>query len=82
MGDTIDFEDLPQSVRRPDNQKNGGAAATAVGSIDSPPSFEAHEKEHLTNALEQAGGNQSEAARILRVSPDRMRDKMSKHNLR
>ena len=30
----------------------------------------------------QAGRNQSEAGRILRISRDRMRYKMSKHNLR
>ena len=45
-------------------------------------SFEAHEKELLAEALEKAGGNQSEAARILRISRDRMRYKMAKHNLR
>jgi DNA-binding NtrC family response regulator len=83
MGDMIDVEDLPQSIRRPDNQKSGEvAAAASVDSFDTPTSFEAHEKELLANALEQAGGNQSEAARILRISRDRMRYKMSKHNLR
>ena len=83
MGDMIDVEDLPDYVRRPANQKNGDATGTApVDSFDSPASFEAHEKELLANALEQAGGNQSEAARILRISRDRMRYKMSKHNLR
>jgi DNA-binding NtrC family response regulator len=83
MGDMIDVEDLPQSIRPPDNEKSGDAAAAApVDSFDAPTSFEAHEKELLANALEQAGGNQSEAARILRISRDRMRYKMSKHNLR
>ena len=83
MGDMIDVEDLPQYVRRSANQKNGDATGTVpLDSFDSPASFEAHEKELLANALEQAGGNQSEAARILRISRDRMRSKMSKHNLR
>ena len=79
----IDVEDLPQSIRRPANQKSGDPAVPApVDSFDSPLSFETHEKELLANALEKAGGNQSEAARILRISRDRMRYKMNKHNLR
>jgi len=83
IGSMIDVEDLPLSIRRPADQKNGDATGTApVESFDSPASFEDHEKELLANALEQAGGNQSEAARILRISRDRMRYKMSKHNLR
>ena len=47
-----------------------------------PGSFEDHEKQLLADALERAGGNQSEAARILRISRDRMRYKMAKYNLR
>jgi DNA-binding protein Fis len=35
----------------------------------------------LTDALQRAGGNQSAAARILRISRDRMRYKMGKYNL-
>jgi DNA-binding protein Fis len=31
--------------------------------------------------LERAGGNQSEAARMLRISRDRLRYKMSKYDL-
>ncbi len=81
MGDMIDVEDLPQFIRWPDNRGETVAAAS-VDSFDPATSFEAHEKELLANALEQAGGNQSEAARILRISRDRMRYKMSKHNLR
>ena len=50
-------------------------------SIVNVPSFEEREKWLLADALEQAGGNQSEAARILRISRDRMRYKMAKYNL-
>jgi DNA-binding protein Fis len=32
-------------------------------------------------ALEKAGGNQTHAARILRISRDRLRYKVKKHNL-
>ncbi len=36
----------------------------------------------LADALERAGGNQSEAARMLRISRDRLRYKMAKYDLR
>ena len=82
MGDMIDVADLPPTIRRPDSPNGAEAAAISIESFDSPPSLEDHEKELLAEALEKAGGNQSEAARILRISRDRMRYKMAKHNLR
>ena len=44
--------------------------------------FDDRERELLVDALGQAEGNQSEAARILKISRDRMRYKMAKYNLR
>ena len=82
MGDMIDVADLPPTIRRPDSPNGTETAALSLESLDSPPSLEDHEKELLAEALEKAGGNQSEAARILRISRDRMRYKMAKHNLR
>ena len=81
--DMIDVEDLPQSIRHPSARK----AAVSISQngpegSDQGPSFEDYEKELLMSALDQAGGNQSEAARILRISRDRMRYKMSKYNLK
>ena len=84
MGETIDVEDLPQTVRRGEGHKMA-AEASAEASLEpfgSSPSLEDHERELLVDALERAGGNQSEAARILRISRDRMRYKMAKYNLR
>jgi DNA-binding NtrC family response regulator len=78
MGDMIDVEDLPPAVRRSEERR---FAATAEAG-DGAPSLEDHEKELLMDALERAEGNQSEAARILRISRDRMRYKMAKYNLR
>jgi DNA-binding NtrC family response regulator len=43
--------------------------------------FEAHEKRLLAEALEKAGGNQSQAARELRIGRDALRYKMRKHGL-
>ena len=82
MGDMIDIEDLPLSIRRSDGLKAVEVSPVSEESFDSVFSFDSHEKELLAEALEKAGGNQSEAARILRISRDRMRYKMAKHNLR
>jgi DNA-binding NtrC family response regulator len=84
MGETIDVEDLPQTVRRGEGHKmTVEASAEALNQpFDSSPSLEDHERELLVDALERAAGNQSEAARILRISRDRMRYKMAKYNLR
>jgi DNA-binding NtrC family response regulator len=81
ISDMIDVEDLPASLR------NGRAVAVAAPSAQEPGqdhstvSFDEHEKGLLANALERAGGNQSEAARMLRISRDRLRYKMGKYNL-
>lgn len=40
-----------------------------------------HEKRLLEEALHRADGNQSEAARILKVTRDQVRYKMEKHGL-
>jgi DNA-binding NtrC family response regulator len=78
LGDMIDVEDLPATVR------NGHAsAANAPGPEPSHTgvSFDEHEKGLLADALERTGGNQSEAARMLRISRDRLRYKMAKYDL-
>jgi DNA-binding NtrC family response regulator len=86
MGDTIDIEDLPMSVR---GQTAKRAAEAGVIPISSSPekspaemSFEDHERDLLVGALQKANGNQSQAARLLRISRDRMRYKMAKYNLK
>ena len=85
MGDMIDVDDLPVSVRRSDTRRFAADAGGGSGSFeptDGAPSLEDHERELLADALARANGNQSEAARILRISRDRMRYKMAKYNLR
>ncbi len=76
LSDTLDVQDLPLSVRGPEP-----SMAESAPPSNSSISFESHERQLLTDALAQAGGNQSEAARILRISRDRMRYKMAKYNL-
>jgi len=44
-------------------------------------SLDDHEKSLIVNALKRAGGNQSEAARLLGVKRDRLRYKMAKYKI-
>ena len=88
MGDAIDVTDLPEHLRQgtanaPDSAKSAGAAAIheASAPANAALSLEEHEKQLLTTALENAGGNQSEAARQLRIGRDALRYKMKKYGL-
>jgi DNA-binding NtrC family response regulator len=83
ISDMIDVEDLPVSLRH--GERAVGAAATSEEATEADHaavSFDEHEKGLLADALERASGNQSEAARLLRISRDRLRYKMAKYNLR
>jgi DNA-binding NtrC family response regulator len=85
ISDMIDVEDLPASLRHHEHSASAAAGANFHESAehgDPALSFDEHEKSLLADALEQAGGNQSEAARKLRISRDRLRYKMAKYNLR
>ena len=45
-------------------------------------SLEDHERTLLARALEKTSGNQTQAARLLRITRDTLRYKMKKFNLR
>jgi len=79
QAETIDIQDLPEYVRFASSITRV-ALATAGGN---PPedSFDSHEKRFIADALERAGGNQSQAARALRIGRDALRYKMRKHGL-
>jgi len=82
MGEMIDVADLPENMR-PHALDASAAVAPGVGAeLDKDLSLEEQERLLLISALERSGGNQSQAARLLRISRDRMRYKMSKHNLK
>lgn len=83
MGEMIDVADLPENLRAQSPMATvvGNGPATA-SEPEKDLSLEEQERLLLVSALERAGGNQSRAARILRISRDRMRYKMSKHNLK
>ncbi|HEY5028076.1 MAG TPA: sigma-54 dependent transcriptional regulator [Candidatus Angelobacter sp.] len=82
MTDMIDVCDLPPLVQ---NGMRAAAAAPLPQPIgtDEPvnASLEEHEKKLVTDALNQAGGNQSKAARQLRIGRDALRYKMKKFGL-
>jgi DNA-binding NtrC family response regulator len=69
-GDMIDVEDLPPYLQAP-----------ASRPVADTSTLEGQELVLITRALETARGNQSHAARILRISRDRLRYKIKKHNL-
>lgn len=77
MGDVIDIHDLPAYLRSPD--------APAGSPPDAAPaeysSLAEQERLLILRAMETAGGNQSQAARILRIGRDALRYKLKKYNL-
>lgn len=77
MSHTIDVQDFPPYLRAT------GHTPMAVLPLVSAEigTLENHERLLLTRALEAAGGNQSKAARILRIGRDALRYKLKKHNL-
>jgi PAS domain S-box-containing protein len=71
---------LPIAIARPDS---GGASAAP--SLEAPAdglSLEDNERHLLARALEKTNGNQTQAARLLRITRDTLRYKMKKFNLR
>ena len=81
-GPTITAASLPITITRPDGSGTleGLAAATEI-----PPdglSLEDNERSLLVRALEKTEGNQTQAARLLRITRDTLRYKMKKFNLR
>ena len=77
IGDTIDLQDLPEYLWA--SARNNSRLFEFPE--DTSVSFEDHEKRLIVDALEQSKGNQSEAARTLRIGRDALRYKMKKHGL-
>jgi DNA-binding NtrC family response regulator len=68
-------EHLPPSLREP-----ALAAAHEIGG-DEPLQLKGAERRLLEKAMERAGGNQSQAAKILGVSRDTLRYRLKKHGM-
>ena len=73
---------LPISITRPDGnaQLVGLPAGTEIPTDGL--SLEDNERSLLVRALEKTEGNQTQAARLLRITRDTLRYKMKKFNLR
>jgi DNA-binding NtrC family response regulator len=89
ISEVIDVGDLPEHVRR----GSAGDATASNGIRPAAPemplttaagdelSFDDHEKQLLMGVLSRTDGNQSEAARQLRIGRDALRYKMKKYGL-
>lgn len=72
---------LPIAITRPES----GASPAATAGLEIPTdglSLEENERTLLAKALEKTNGNQTQAARLLRITRDTLRYKMKKFNLR
>ena len=81
MGDMIDVMDLPEYLRVAGHTDARPAHLAANEVIPPASSLEENERLLLVDALERAKGNQSEAARLLRIGRDALRYKMKKYDL-
>jgi DNA-binding NtrC family response regulator len=77
QGPSIDAADLPSYLIQPASPTQ----AEIQEENTTLPSLISREKELLVGALKKSNSNQSEAARILRISRDKLRYKMKKHGL-
>lgn len=77
LADTIDIQDLPEYIRFPLRTQTQDSPRA----FPNEATFEDHEKRLLAEALSRANGNQSQAARALRIGRDALRYKMKKHGM-
>jgi len=82
MGSTLDVLDLPVYLSRAGGEAFGMAATAVSSSVPGEMvPLEEQERRLLAEALRKSNGNQSEAARMLRISRDTLRYRMKKHGL-
>ena len=76
---------LPIAITRPEPSHFPGGLVGMAGATEIPSdglSLEDNERTLLARALEKTNGNQTQAARLLRITRDTLRYKMKKFNLR
>jgi two-component system, NtrC family, response regulator AtoC len=82
-GPVIGAASLPISITRHDGQPHSNGAPIPPGPAPADAmSLEDNERSLLARALEKTEGNQTQAARLLRITRDTLRYKMKKFNLR
>ena len=82
MGGMIDVQDLPPYLQS--TSEAGESMPATPGEVMQPQgvaTLDEQEKLLIVRALEASGGNQSQAARMLRIGRDALRYKLKKHNL-
>jgi PAS domain S-box-containing protein len=77
----ISTASLPIAISHPDTGETAAVAASQAFPSDGL-SLEENERGLLARALEKTNGNQTQAARLLRITRDTLRYKMKKFNLR
>ena len=82
LGDTIDISDLPAYLQVHEPHAEPMAAIATAAPDSGVATLEEQERLLIVRALQSAGGNQSQAARLLRIGRDALRYKMKKFNLR
>jgi PAS domain S-box-containing protein len=80
-GALISAANLPIAISRPDGSAPLGTSLNPDAPADGL-SLEDNERGLLVRALEKTDGNQTQAARLLRITRDTLRYKMKKFNLR
>ena len=78
----ISAASLPIAIRSSDTSAAAGSTGETTAASGDGMSLLDHEKRLLVQALEKSGGNQTQAARLLRITRDTLRYKMKKFNLR
>jgi len=82
LGDTIDIPDLPPYLLTGGQiGSNPGEIAIAAEAESVTGTLEEQERALILRAMQAADGNQSQAARTLRIGRDALRYKLKKHNL-
>jgi len=82
LSDTIDVGDLPEYLRGEPSRAQQPAAVSFTPEAGSEDSLlQDTERGLISEALAKASGNQSEAARLLRIGRDALRYKMKKYGL-
>ena len=77
----ISAASLPIAIRSSETAPAPGSTGEATAASGDGMSLLDHEKRLLVQALEKSGGNQTQAARLLRITRDTLRYKMKKFNL-
>jgi DNA-binding NtrC family response regulator len=85
LADTIDVAELPEHLRSPDHSHRESPLPETIAPFPDAGTqtsmLEATESRLISDALAKTSGNQSEAARVLRIGRDALRYKMKKYGL-